>query len=205
MKQFEEKISEFVAACRKACECGLLRYSSGNLSCRLDDELVAVSASRSWLGEMTADDVVICRLADGEIIGGREPTVESGFHLGTLRCREDMDVVLHFQSAFATAIACGDAKEYNFNVIPEVPVYIGEIGYVDYLPPGSKELADAVVSAMEGHDLAILQNHGQVVVGKDFRDVIQKAGFFELACEILMRQDKPKFVTIEKKGYEGNA
>ena len=98
MQRFSKKIDDFVAACHKACECGLLRYSSGNLSCRLDDELVAVSASKSWLGDITADDVVICRLADGEVIKGKTPTVESLFHLGTLRCRADMNVVLHFQS-----------------------------------------------------------------------------------------------------------
>lgn len=205
MQQFEETISEFVAACRKVCDLGLLRYSSGNMSCRLGDELVAITSRGAWLGEMTVDDVAVCRLGDGESVNGKVPTVENGFHLGTLRTRGDANVVLHHQSPFATAIACGAAKEYNFNVIPEIPIYIGEVGFVDYFGPGSKELADSVVSAMTAHDFVICRNHGQVVAGKDFRDVIQKAGFFELACEILLRQGKPSFVSVEKKGYEGNA
>ena len=40
---------------------------------------------------------------------------------------------------------------------------------------------------MKNHDLVVLKNHGQVVVGKSFDDVIQKALFFELACGIIMR------------------
>ncbi len=200
----QEKIDEFVAACRKAGACGLLRYSSGNMSCRLDDEIVALSASGAWLGEMTGDEVAICTLADGKSINDKQPTAESGFHLGILRSREDANVVLHFQSPFATAIACGAENVYNFAVIPELPIYIGQVGFVEYLPPGTKELADAVVSAMRDHDLVICRNHGQVAIGRDFKDVIQKAGFFELACEILLRQGKPRFITEQKNGYEGN-
>jgi ribulose-5-phosphate 4-epimerase/fuculose-1-phosphate aldolase len=40
---------------------------------------------------------------------------------------------------------------------------------------------------MKDHDLAMMANHGQIVVGKSFDDVIQKAVFFELACEIILR------------------
>jgi ribulose-5-phosphate 4-epimerase/fuculose-1-phosphate aldolase len=46
-----------------------------------------------------------------------------------------------------------------------------------------------VTESMKTHDLVVLQNHGQVVVGKSFDDVIQKALFFELACGIIMRSN----------------
>jgi ribulose-5-phosphate 4-epimerase/fuculose-1-phosphate aldolase len=77
---------------------------------------------------------------------------------------------------------------YNdLNVIPEIPYYIGAIARVPYILPGTKELADAVIEAMRNHDLAILQNHGLVTVGKSARAAIQNAAFFELACDILLR------------------
>ena len=200
--EYREKIDEFIRACRRVGEYGLLRYSSGNMSCRLDDEVVAVTARRAWLGEITAEGVAICRLADGRSVNGVELTAESGFHLGILRSRADVDVVLHFQSPYATAIACGREIDYNFNVIPELPIYIGEPAVVKYSPPGSKELADETIAAMQDHDLAILQNHGQVVVGKGFNDTIQKAGFFELACQILTLQKNPNFIPCQEKGYQ---
>ena len=37
------------------------------------------------------------------------------------------------------------------------------------------------------HDMVILQNHGFVTVGADLNDAIQKAAFFELACEVIVR------------------
>ncbi len=191
----DEKIKEFVDACHKTAVCGLLRCSSGNMSYRLDEELVALSASRTWLAELVADEVAICRLEDGRCVNDKTETVEKALHLGILRDRDDVNVVLHFQSPFATAIACGQPQDYNFSIIIEVPYYIGDIGVVEYLPPGSAELAEAVVSAMKKHDLVILRNHGLVTAGKDFKEVIEKASFFELACQILLCQDKPEFLT----------
>jgi len=200
----EQKISEFVRACHRVAEYGLLKYSSGNMSYRLDADLIAVSARGAWLAEISSDGVAVCTLADGRVLNGVKPTAESEFHLGILRSRNDVNVVLHFQSPFATAIACGRRITRHFNVIPELPIYIGEVGIVEYLPPGSKELAEKVVSAVQTHDLVILQNHGQVVVGKDYDDAIQKAGFFELACQILMRQDEPDFIPPGQESYGEN-
>jgi ribulose-5-phosphate 4-epimerase/fuculose-1-phosphate aldolase len=175
------------------------------MSCRLGEELVAVTARRAWLGRITDAEIAICRLADGCSVNDVELTAESGFHLGILRSRADVNVVLHFQSPYATAIACGSEIEYNFNVIPELPIYVGEPAVVKYSPPGTKELAEETIAALEEHDLAILQNHGQVVVGKDFDDTIQKAGFFELACQILLLQDNPNFIPPRKTDYQANS
>jgi ribulose-5-phosphate 4-epimerase/fuculose-1-phosphate aldolase len=71
-------------------------------------------------------------------------------------------------------------------VIVEVPYYVGPVAQVPYLLPGSRELAEAVTSAIKEHDLAILRNHGLVTVGADFDEVIEKATYFELACKALL-------------------
>ncbi|HEX41086.1 MAG TPA: class II aldolase/adducin family protein [Phycisphaerales bacterium] len=189
-----EKTSAFVAACHRAGRFGLLGYSSGNMSCRLGNGYVALSASGAWLGEIRSEQVAVCTLADARSVNGVKPTVETGIHLGILRGREDVNVVLHFQSPYATVLACGVQLPERFDVIPEVPYYIGPVGVVEYLRPGSRELADAVVAAAHEHDLVILRNHGQVVLGKDYNDAIAKAGFFELACRVLVLRERPAYI-----------
>jgi ribulose-5-phosphate 4-epimerase/fuculose-1-phosphate aldolase len=146
-----------------------------------------VKASRAWMSDLTRDDVAICRIADGATTNERKPSVEIGFHAGILRARPDVNVVLHFQTPAATTLACMDLKDANFAVIPEVPYYLGPVGDVGYLAPGSEGLAGAVTAVMLDHDVALLRNHGQITVAKDFRGAIQNAVFFELACEILLR------------------
>ena len=144
----DQSVSTFVRACREAAQRGLMRCSSGNLSWRVDPEHMLVTATRSWASRLTADDVVLMRTADGAVLEGRDPTIEVAFHAGILRARPDIDVVMHFQTTYATMLACQDTAHINFFVIPEIPVYIGPIGHVPFLTPGSQELADAVIDTI---------------------------------------------------------
>ncbi len=181
-------VHAFIAACHRVAEYGLIRCSSGNLSWRIDDRLALLTASRSWLGELDESQVALCEMDSEKCLNGKTPSVESRFHLGILRQRREMNVVLHFQSPYATAVACGDPGRYDFNVIIEVPVYVGPPAVIDYFMPGTEALAQKTIEAMNDHDMAILRNHGLVTVGKNFNDAIQKAVFFELACQILLTQ-----------------
>lgn len=187
MNQVSEKqLNEFVTACRRVASYGLVRSSSGNLSCRVNKEYMLITATRSWMGEMSKEQIAICRISDGAVLNEKKPSAENGFHFGILRERSDVNVVLHFQSPYATAVACSGRDYNNFFVIPEIPYYLGQIATVPYLNPGTNELAKEVISAMKEHDLVIMKNHGQVTVGNNFDEVIQKATFFELACEIIL-------------------
>ena len=181
---------EFAAGCRQVAAQGLVRCSSGNLSWRIGADRMLIKSSRSWLGEMTRDAIAVCRISDGKPLTAITPSVEIGLHAGILRRRREMNVVLHFQTPFATTLACSRRKAINYAVIPELPFYLGPIAEVLFLPPGSRALAEAVALAMQTHDLVQLRNHGQVTVGKDFRQAIQNGVFFELACEILCHAGK---------------
>ncbi|MCF6155649.1 MAG: class II aldolase/adducin family protein [Candidatus Brocadia sp.] len=187
MRHISEKyLKEFVAACHRVASHGLARCSSGNLSWRVNEEYMLITATCSWMAEMSREQIAICRISDGTVLNEKRPSAENDFHFGIFRERSDVNVVLHFQSPFATAVACNSRNPENFFVIPEIPYYIGSIAVVPYLNPGSNDLAKEVISAAKGHDLVILKNHGQVTVGRSFDDAIQKASFFELACEIIL-------------------
>lgn len=182
----EQTIAAFIEACREAGRRGLVKCSSGNLSRRLDGERMLISASRSWLGRIGPGELSVCRLADGGLIEGSRPSVETGFHAGILRARPDVNVVLHFQSPCATALACMNPAKINYHVIPEIAYYLGTIGQVPYLTPGSGELATAVIEAMREHDLCVLRSHGLVTAGRDYDTAIQNAEFFETACFVIL-------------------
>jgi len=184
------KIREFVKACRKAAAYGLISCSSGNMSFRVDSSRMLIKARGAWMADITKDEVAVCRISDGSSLSGRAPSNEIGFHSGILRERPEVNVVLHFQAPFATALACSKARRINFDVIPEMPIYMGPVGSVPYLHPGSPELAKAVISVMRTHDMAIMRNHGQVTAGKSYKEVIRNAVFFEMACGIILRLGK---------------
>ena len=123
----------------------------------------------------------------GESLNGVKPSMESGFHLGILRERPDVNVVLHFQSPYATAVACMAKLPENLNVTAEIPCHVGsDIPVVPYFRPGSVELAEHVKDALKDHNSCLLRKHGQVVCGKDFDEAFERAMFFEMACRIII-------------------
>ncbi len=183
-----EYIERFTEAAHRVGQERLQLCSSGNLSWRVNKDLALVSGTGSWLPRITKENVAICNISTGMRVDGPKPSMESVFHLGVLRQRKDMNVVLHFQSEFATIVSCMKNKPKSFNVVAEVPCYCGkEIAVIPYYRPGSKELADAVTHALTDHDCVLMSKHGQAVCGKDFDDAFQKAVFLELACSIIVR------------------
>lgn len=182
-----EHINEFLKQAHRVGDAKLTICSSGNLSWRIGDDAL-VSGTGSWVPELKAEKVSICRIETGEVLNGIKPSMESGFHLGIMRQRPDVNVVLHFQSEYATAVSCMKKKPENFNVTAEVPCHVGrEIPIIPYFRPGSPELAKAVVEAMKDHNSILLTNHGQVVCGSSFDQVFERAMFFEMACRIIIQ------------------
>ncbi len=181
-----EQMDRFVEACRDAARRELVRCSCGNLSMRMDEASFLITSTGSWMERMTAEQVTLCRTCDGTALRGNKPSSEVGFHAGILRARPELNVVLHFQTPCATALACRKPDGLDYAVIPEVPYYIGSVGRVRYFTPGSDELAAAVTEAMRTNDMVLMANHGQVTAGRDYDQVVQSAEFFELACQILL-------------------
>lgn len=181
-----EHLDRFVEACHDVARRGLVHCSCGNLSMRVDEERFLVTATGSWMERMNHEQVTLCRTQDGAVLSGRKPSSEVGFHAGVLRERTEMNVVLHFQTPCATALACRKSDGLDYAVIPEIPYYIGSVGRVPYFMPGSDELSEAVIAAMRANDMVLMANHGQVTAGRDYDQVIQNAEFFELACQILL-------------------
>ena len=180
-----KQIEEFVRQARRVGDAGLTICSSGNLSWRLPDGEVLLSGTGSWEPELTADRVSVCRLESGEILNGVRPSMESTFHMGVMRRRPDVNVVLHFQSPYATAVACMDNRPTNFNFTAEMALHVGEeIPMIPYFRPGSPQLAEHVIEAMAEHNSVMLLKHGQVVCGKDFDQAFERAMFFEMGCRI---------------------
>ncbi|MCI5122508.1 MAG: class II aldolase/adducin family protein [Candidatus Electrothrix sp. AUS4] len=188
----DDTVNKFINTAHKIAQHGLVLCGSGNLSCRKDEHHILISASGAWLSDLTEEQIAICRIEDGVCINGKKPSIELGFHQQTLKQRRDVNTVLHFQSPYATALACSDDMEAakDLPLIPELPYYIGPVATVPYLTPGSEELAQAVAAALQEHDLAVLRNHGQVTVGKDYREVLQRALFFEFAAAIYFRTNQ---------------
>ena len=198
----EKHYTEFLKQAHRYGDSKLTLCSSGNLSWRIDDNLALVSGTGSWVPTLKEENISLCNIETGEFLNGVKPSMESTFHLGIMRRRPEVNVVFHFQSEYATAIACMKEKPTNFNVTAEIPIHVGrEIPVIPYYRPGSPELAKAVLEAMKDHNSGLMTNHGQVVCGKNFDEVFERATFFEMACRIIV-QSGGNYSTLTQEEIE---
>ena len=176
----QRAIAELLTFSHRAAASGLLSSTCGNASLRLGEDRLVITASGASLGLLTADDVAIVSLADGRHLDGPRPSMETGFHRRVYLARPAARAVLHAQARAATALACWAEPPANLDLIPEVPAYVRRHAYAPWAMPGSDALADPEVTVVQ------LVNHGQVILGAHWEEVLRRGHFFELACHIAL-------------------
>jgi L-fuculose-phosphate aldolase len=161
--QLSELREELATTCRALAGEGLVTGTSGNLSCRAGDG-VLISPTGAELGRLAADEIPLVDLAGTVIDGDLEPSSEVNLHLGMYR-RYGAGAVVHTHAPMAAAVGC---------VVDELPCvhYLmvdlgGTVPVAPYVTFGTRELADAVHDAIQGHTAALMSNHGTLAYGDD--------------------------------------
>jgi L-fuculose-phosphate aldolase len=137
-------IDKLISYAHKIGQSGLVTNSSGNISARLDTKRFAISSSSASLRDLSSDEITTCSLDDKYQFNGPEPSLETPLHRAIYLLRSDIKAVLHFQSLYATTLACSKTMDFNLNFIPEVPAYLKNIKIIPYSHPGSGTLVDDV-------------------------------------------------------------
>lgn len=169
---------------------GYVRASSGNMSVRDPMETMLVTKSGAWLETLTPDDLLRIDLESGKLVGWMQgkPSMETDIHRGILNLRPEINYVLHYQAPWATAFCCiPDCEKYDLEIIPEIRAYCAPIRYVLPFRPGSPELTEAVLEYAPDSNMIMLKNHGQIALAENFRQLIQRIEFLELACSIIIQ------------------
>jgi L-fuculose-phosphate aldolase len=169
---------------RKAAGTGLVLGSGGNLSARPPGaQVAAVTATGSWLDELTAADFSLVQIADGAAVGGHPaPSVELPLHLECYRVRPDINAVVHLHPQLSVLLT---ALGHPIRLITTDHVYyVREVRVAPYRHSGTPELAtEAAALLADGRcDCVILANHGCSVVADSVELAYKRAVNLEEAA-----------------------
>lgn len=177
---------EFCRWCRFIYRRRLVAGSGGNLSARFGD-LVLLTPTGVSLRDMTPDLVVEAR-PDGTVIEAGAPTREASMHLQILYRRPDARVVCHVHGAYV--ISCASLLHPGPDSLPPVTPGFAYAAHplemLPFLPPGSSALASKAAEALSSPKAkgVLLQSHGLVTIGKDYREAVNTAEEIEEAARI---------------------
>jgi L-fuculose-phosphate aldolase len=180
LKDERRRVAE---ASRRLAAEGLVLGTAGNVSARAGEH-VAITPTGAMLAELEPEQVAVVDLGGEVVDGDYEPTSEIELHLGVYR-RFDAGAVVHTHSPMATAIAC---------VLDELPcvhygmlMLGGAVPVAPYATFGTPELAESVLTALEGRTAALMANHGAITQAHDLATAVELALLLEWACTVYWR------------------
>jgi len=198
---------DLAAACRRLHAGGLLAGAEGNLSLRLSDGSLLVTASGVDKARIAATQVLRVHMDGTEHHDARNirssrdahdvrPTLSASdralrasselkMHLALYAARPDVQAVVHAHPPAATGFAAA-GRALPADVLPELPVVVGPVALVPYARPGTQALADAIAACALDHEVFLLANHGVTAVGHSLNDAVLRLESVEQAARILL-------------------
>ena len=166
---------------------GLVNVLGGNASFRWGDGFY-ITPSQIPKHTLKPEDMVYVPFeSEPEVsLSGRRASIEWRMHWEVYRRREDIKAVLHLHNPRTVAL-------YSLGLETDFSNYIeGEsincISKVKPLPEGSIELAKAVGEAVSKCNVAVLLNHGVIIVGKSlYHDLDTAEALEDLSLVTLLK------------------
>lgn len=146
-----------IDTCRDMNRLGINRGTSGNVSLRHGAGLLITPTGIGY--DAMQPDQIVWMDWEGGFKGDVLPSSEWRFHRDVLRARPDLNALVHTHSTHATSLSIlGKA-------IPPIHYMIAAAGGRDirvapYATFGTQELADHLLTAMEGRRACLMAHHG---------------------------------------------
>ena len=189
MKQFTmaKTAAEIVEVGRSLLAGGLIAGHDGNISVRLNENEILITAAGSAKGNLSMAELLLVdmqgKMAPNVGAPGLKPTSELAMHLAVYQNNPEVRAVVHAHSPYATAFAVA-GRTLQGSCLPEVTECLGEIPLLPFAKPGTPELGLAVGEAAKERRGALLESHGSVAWGVNLRQAYYRLEELELACKI---------------------
>lgn len=197
--KYGAQAAAIVAACRRLHARGLLAGTEGNVSVRINDDLMLITPSGADKGTLVPEQIIeqpvvlgsdyhksMTMAAEGNATARdstSRPSSEIEMHRACYAARRDVHAVVHAHPPVATGLATA-GKTLPANVVPELPVVVGPVALVPYARPGTPALGAAMAPLLSGHEVFLLSNHGVTSVGQTLDEAVQRMESTEQAARI---------------------
>ena len=202
-KAERKKVAGFM---RRLYKQRLTTTSGGNISIRITDDIIAITASATDKGRMRWKEVGLINLSGENLTPGLKPSIESGMHISIYKKKKDVLTIVHAHPVFASAFTAMKCK-IDTTLTAEACAILGEPLIVPYALMGTAKLAGLVSESALISDILLLENHGILATGKSLLQAFDKIEVLENAARMtfiveLARNKSPlskaRIIEIEK-------
>ena len=158
--------------------------SAGNMSIRLDENHVLITASGTRFDSLTEDSFTLYNLADDSWTGGK-PSKELPVHLAVYRNAPWAGAVVH-ASPFHTTLAASTTLKVRNDLFVENMYYLQRMTRIPYAHPGSKELTAFVDGVAANANVILMKNHGVILYDTTMQEACAGLEVLENTCRMCL-------------------
>ena len=163
----------------------MITSTGGNVSARIPDEEDAflITPTRLHKGGLTPELIVKINGKGKPYNRRQRPSVETRVHLAIYAAYPDIEAAIHSHAKMCTVLGL-----INGSVPPICveAVTFADTQIVPYGLPGTPELCENVVKALEHSPAVLLQNHGLLTVGWTVRHAANRAIALERIVQMML-------------------
>jgi L-fuculose-phosphate aldolase len=165
LKKYSDEVEEFIRVCKRLSDRMYVTSQGGNLSLKLEDNLILISPTCMCKSDIAEPDVVFIDLEGKTVEGTRKPTGEMPMYLNFYRDRPDIKSVIHCHPPYTNAFAI--LKGTNWLMRPVFPETVAEVGPVPLVPYGeplTQKLADNFAPFVQKYNAFLMESHGLTIL-----------------------------------------
>jgi len=155
-----------VAIGRLLWEKELVSGLNGNMSVRVDENTILLTANGTCLGLLKEEDILQLTI-DGTVKDEGAASTEKQLHLGVYQEYPATQAIIHTHTVFTNGYFL--THDTFASEIFEAKIYLGEVRSVEQLTPSVTDL-EPVLELLKTNNIAVLKNHGVLAMGKDLFD-----------------------------------
>jgi L-fuculose-phosphate aldolase len=161
-------------------EKDLVSGLNGNMSCRVDEETILLTAHGSCIGLLQTKDILLMKL-DGTLIDEGSVSTEKYLHTEIYKNYPETTAVIHTHTTYTNAYFL-TRSTLNPQIF-ETKMTLGQVESVEQLTPAVTD-AGPVIEALKSNNVTVLRNHGVVAKGNDLFDCFLLIQALEEAVKI---------------------
>lgn len=182
---YEEIRNEIANLGKKIAASGFNLGTWGNISARIDENHFAITPSGVSYETITAKDIVVVDLAENIIDGNKKPSIELPLHSAIYKAKKNINAIVHTHSVCCTAFAIA-RKPIPAVCEDMIQIVGGQVEVAKYFLPGSKELAQSVVTALGNKSACIMANHGLLTAADNLDEAYKIAQIVEKSAQAVI-------------------
>jgi len=189
IEKYSAEAGEFVRVCKKLAQNQYVTSSGGNLAWRLEDDLLLITPTKLYKGDISLHDLVFIDRKGKVMEGERKPTGEIPMYLKFFDVREDIISVIHCHAPHVCAMAISSGENWLLRpIFPETTIEVGPVPMVPYAEPLTERLAENFVPFLNKYNSFLMANHGLVTMSRgSIKDTLRLVELLELSAQSILQ------------------